>query len=103
MVNFIFNKIMFDLINKFSGFISLIVLLITTIGFYWKLRIDIKENKDRICEIEKDRIKKWDTYNREKNIIITKIESINPTILKIEVNLSNINANIEWIKKELNK
>ena len=30
----------------------------------------------------------------------TRIEALNPTIMEIKTNLANINANIEWIKKE---
>ena len=78
----------------FIGFI------VTIVGLYWKIRVDITELDLKIAEIQCDRKEKWAKHDEAQD----KTESYNSEILNsigaIKGDIKEIKNDLSWLKKK---
>ena len=98
---------MIEKINVFSGFIQLIVYVITVVSLYWKIKSDIKTTDleikvgfERLEAIEKDRKEKWKCYEIDKKDQENYTKQLIGKIDGIQGDIKSIKTDIGWLKNK---
>jgi len=103
-----------SLLNQLSGLIALIIFFATIIGFYWKIKIEIKTLKakdnefDIIIEnIQLDRKERWANYRQDKidykqdkEKLFEICENLNNVMSDLSGTIKAIKNDLGWLKKE---
>lgn len=91
---------MLDFLNRFSSIINLAILLITAVGVYWRLKIDITELQINQNNMQKDREKKWKDYDEDKRKFFTIYDNLNQCLSDVSGDIKEIKTNIAWLKNQ---
>ena len=96
-----------SLLNKLSGVIALVVFFATVIGFYWKIKIAIRELEEAdkrleitVEDIKLDRKERWANYRQDKEKLFEICDNLNKTMAELSGTIKEIKVNLAWIKKE---
>lgn len=98
-------------LNQFFGiisfFITLIIFFTTIIGFYWKLKLDIKSLRAKDKEfltmfdnIKLDRKERWRSYAEDKKKFFSIYDNLNQCLSNVSGDIKEIKTNLEWLKNK---
>jgi hypothetical protein len=88
----------------FKTIITLGVYILTALGIFIKMKVDLAQIGVEIAEIKCDRIKRWDKHDEKSDEKQAKNDAYLSDILKVvtsvETAVGSMKTDIEWLKKD---
>jgi len=82
----------------YSDVINIVLFLSTVLGFYYKIRIGMKELDVKIAAIQADRKERWDAYEKKQYKQDECLENIMQGINLVSGDVKAIKTDIDWLK-----
>jgi len=89
-----------NMLYSYSNVIQIIAYTSALIGFYYKMRVEMKELIVRIQTIEIDRKEKWETYSRKQEKQDECLSEIMKALSEVAGDVKTIKTDIDWLKKK---
>lgn len=100
-----------EILYSYETVTTLVLLMVSITGLYWKMKIDLlslkkdidKDNKEldlKIAEIQCDRKERWAKYEEKQDKQDAYQTDILRGVNELKVDVKSIKTDIDWLKKK---